>query len=224
MSNEIKNRQHAIGLFAPVPAAPFTTPIVSAVGFDSFTRNGPGNYTVGLHDAAPFATHAVDAGLGANVLGTIGGQIAPDGGSVLVTAFDAAGAPFDPSHFDLTVNTIRDGEGVGPAPVFPAVPTPPAFGGLLGWVRVKTTGVFTQSASGIVQGVAAWAGLPGVSAITLVPGAVAGAVVVSQDLNGGVATAAATPIAEVVTPTTINVQAGLGPTPAVDYYASILGA
>ena len=169
MSNEIKNRQHAIGLFAPEPAPPFTTPIVSAVGFDSFTRNSPGVYTVGLHDAAPFATHAVYAGLGANVLGTIWGQIAPDGRSVLVTAFDAAGVPFDPVHFDLTVNTIRDGEGVGPAPALPGPPTPPAFGGLLGWVRVKATGVFTQSASAIVQSVAPWAGLPGVSLITLVP-------------------------------------------------------
>lgn len=224
MANEIKNREHACALIAPEPAPPFTTPIVSEVGLSRYTRNGPGNYTIELLDAAPFHTHRVVTQLGANVLGSIGGQLINGGAAVLVTAFDAAGAPADPQFFTLSVETIRDGEGAGPEPAAPAVPTPPASGGLtLGWVRVKANGTFTQSASGIVQSVAPWAGLPGVSLITLVPGTVAGAVVVSQDLNGGAPTLAATPIAEVVTPTTINVQAGTGPTPGTDYYASILG-
>ena len=221
MANEIKNRQHAIGLFAPVPASPFTTPIVSSVGIASFTRNGPGNYTLALQDAAPFATHAVEAGMGANVLGTIGGQIAPDGGSVLVTAFDALGAPFDPSHFDLVVNTIRDGEGVGPAPALPPVPASPSGVGILGWVRVSAAGaIVQQSASAIIQSVAAWAGNPGVSVITLVPGAVAGAALASQDqaVQAGVEW-----MAQVVDPTTVNVQAGIGPTPNGAYYCAIFG-
>ena len=223
MSNEIKNRQHAIGIFAPVPAAPFTTPIVSEVGLASFTRNGPGNYTVVLQEPAPFATHVVRAGLGANVLGTIGAQIAPDGSSVLITAFNALGVPFDPAFFDLTVETTRDGEGVGPAPALPAVPAPPVFGGggVLGWLRVDAAAAFVQSASGIVASVAAWAGNPGVSVITLVPGTVAGAALASQDqgVQAGIEW-----MAQVVNPTTVNVQAGIGPVPTGAYYCAIFGA
>jgi len=158
MSNEIKNRQHALGIFAPVPAAPFTTPIVSEVGIDTFVRNGAGNYTIGLHDAAQFDMHVVRAALGANVLGSIGAQLAPGGATVLVTVFDALGVPFDPAYFDLTVDTVRDGEGVGPSPAFPAVPTPPAFGGgfLFGWCSVGAgigAPILAQSSNNPVQGV-----------------------------------------------------------------------
>lgn len=163
MANEIKNRQHAIGIFAPVPAAPFTTPIVSSVGFSSFVRNGPGNYTVGLQEPAQFSTHAPTVGMGANVLGTIGAQVAPDGLSVLVTAFDALGVPFDPSHFELSLGTTRDGVGEGPAPALPAAPTPPAFGagGLIGWCAVSSAGgILLQSASAPVLSVSHPPGIP----------------------------------------------------------------
>lgn len=147
MANEIKNRQHAIAMVAPVPAAPFTTPIVSSVGVSGFVRNGPGNYTVALNEAAPFHTTRTSASLGANVLGTIGAQLAPGGASVLVTAFDPLGVPFDPQYFDLAVDTIRDGEGVGPAPALPAVPAPPSFGGggLLGFSTIAANGAIERN-------------------------------------------------------------------------------
>lgn len=182
MSNEIKNRQHAIALIAPVPAAPFTTPIVSAVGVSGFVRNGAGNYTVALTDAAPFHTTRTSASLGANVLGTIGAQLAPDGGSVLVTAFDPFGIPFDPQFFDLAVDTIRDGEGVGPAPAPPAVPPPPAFGAgttVLGWVKVNAVGaILAESASAVVASVDPWVG--NASQIHLKPGIVCGAALATE--------------------------------------------
>lgn len=149
MSNEIKNRQHAIALIAPVPAAPFTTAIVEQVGVASFTRNSVGNYTVVLVDAAPFHVTRTSASLGANVLGIIGAQLVPGGGSIVVTAFNGQGVPFDPQFFDLAVDVIRDGEGIGPSPAVPAAPTPPGHGSFNGWAKINgPDGVITsQSAS-----------------------------------------------------------------------------
>ena len=152
MSNEIKNRQHAIGIFAPVPAAPFTTPIVSSVGVSAFTRNSTGNYTVTLTEQAPFHTTRTSASLGANVLGIIGAQLAPGGASVLVTAFDGTGVPFDPQFFDLAVDTVRDGQGAGPAPALPSPPAPPGHTTLVGFATIDSDRTILRS-GGIVLGV-----------------------------------------------------------------------
>jgi hypothetical protein len=225
MAAQAPDRTHAWATFVPVDAAPLVAGILNSDGIASFVRNSPGNYTVTLTDPLAFASALASASIPANFLAVCGAQIAPGGAEVLLTAHDLAGAPVDPPWIGLRVSAVREGEGVGPQPALPGPPAPPSSSGLtLGWVRVKATGAFTQSASGIVASVAPWAGLPGVSLITLVGGTVAGAVVVSQDLNGGTVVSAGTPIAEVLSPTTINVQAGTGPTPGTDYYAAILGA
>ncbi len=158
MAHETKNRQHAIGTFvgAEPIAPPFTSRIVNASGVDNFTRNSAGNYTAQLHEPVAFADATVRADLPANFLGIVGAQLAPDGGSVLVTSFDLAGAPTDAPLVAMEVVSVVQGEGAdGPAPALPTPPTPPASGGgsLIGWAHLVVNGFMNdQSAENAFTG------------------------------------------------------------------------
>lgn len=153
MSNEIKNRQHAIGTFvaAETVALPFTQRIVNGVGVDSFVRNSVGNYTAKLHEPIGFGGATIRAGLPANFAGNCGAQLSQDGTNVLLTVFDILGLPADAPLVTLEVVSVIEGEGSGPSPALPNPPTPVVVPQLtlLGWLTATGGGSIVAQRGGV---------------------------------------------------------------------------
>jgi len=132
MANETPNRVHAGGLFVPTDpiVAPFTTAVVNSQGVQSFTRQETGQYLIELQRTLAFSEGYAVAAVPANFQGIAGAQISEDGASVLVTVLTiSGGVPVDPPIVSMTVWSVREGEGEGPAIPFPPIPDPIPGGG-----------------------------------------------------------------------------------------------
>jgi len=123
MSIETPNRIHAIGLFAPVPSAPFTQEMVESKGIRSFTRTGVGQYTIELIDLVAFGEAMCVAQVPPNTQAIASAQVAADG-TIFLSVLDLAlGAPVDP--YWVTLSVIKWNEGEGASVVVSSLPIPP---------------------------------------------------------------------------------------------------
>lgn len=132
MANETPNRVHAGGLFVPTDpiVEPFTTAIVNSQAIQSFQRLATGQYLITLQRTLAFSEGYAEASLPPNFQGIAGAQISEDGATVLVSVLTlGTGIPVDPPIVSLTVWSVREGEGEGPAIGFPAIPPPLPSGG-----------------------------------------------------------------------------------------------
>lgn len=132
MANETPNRVHAGGLFVPIETVvpPFTSRIVNSQAVQSFERQATGQYLITLQRTLAFSEGYAEAAVPPNFQGIAGAQISEDGTSVLVSVLTlGTGVPVDPPLVSLTVWSVREGEGEGPAIPFPAIPPPLPSGG-----------------------------------------------------------------------------------------------
>jgi len=127
MANETPNRVHAGGLFVPTDPVPepFTSAVVNSQAVQSFERQATGQSLITLQRTLAFSEGYAEASLPPNFQGIAGAQLSEDGATVLVTVLAlGTGVPVDPPLVSLTVWAVREGEGVGPAIPFPAIPPP----------------------------------------------------------------------------------------------------
>ncbi len=126
MAIERSDILHAIGVFRDLGNA--TPTPVNTHGFNSFVRNGVGDYTAQCTERIGYNESTADARAGANELVISGAQITTQG-VVRVKCFDTLGNPADPVQLTVTVQQVQ----AGPAGVsaLPANPTPVSGGGAM---------------------------------------------------------------------------------------------
>ncbi len=123
MALERSDILHAIGVFRDLGnAAP--TP-VNTHGFNSFVRNGVGDYTAQCSENIAYPESTAEARAGANELVIAGAQITTQG-VVRVLCYDTLGNAVDPVQLTVTVQQVQAGPPGDSA--LPPVPTPVAPG------------------------------------------------------------------------------------------------
>lgn len=146
MSLETPNRIHALGIFIPVVAAPFTSQVLASKGVGGFTRTGAGQYLVTLQRQLAFSEGYAVAGVPPNFQGVPGAQLSDDGTQALISVLDlGTGLPIDPPFVTFNAWTVREGEGEGPAIPFPVVPPPLPTGS-------ATKDIFSQAETNATYG------------------------------------------------------------------------
>lgn len=145
MAIERADYTHAAGSFRPT----LPDPVVTQAGFDSFTRNGVGDYTAVCTERIAFGECVVIVQAGPNELIVAGGQvIAP--GTVEIRSYDTFGNPADCALLLIEIKQVTTGpalDGVLPAPPVPIVPPAPPVLSVFGRIGnvIAMLGDYTSS-------------------------------------------------------------------------------